>query len=651
MIKFNKILLFLSFLFLFTIAFSQAKSKYTTNQKAIKLYNDAIYDCSYRKFEDAEKKLNKAIGLDNNFLEAYCMLAEIKERNNDRVTALKYYYKAYEIDPNNDLSLCYKIATNSYRLGEYNSAKEYMDKFWKNSDTLKLKNTVVSKIKSFIDFSYISYNNPVDYNPISVGIGVNTEYDEYWPSLSIDEQTLVFTRLLPRNIKPTGNKMYDFQEDLFVSQRDIVTNDFQKAFPMQGTINTANNEGAQCISADGKTCVITCCNRPEGKGSCDLYIMFNRNGRWTVPENMKTVNTEHWESNPSLSADGKILYFSSGRPGGYGKKDIWKVRLDAKGNAIGKAENLGNIINTEDNDVSPFIHPDGKTLYFASDGHPGMGGQDIFFSRSDSNGKWQKPINMGYPINTIGEEQGLIVNAKGDLAMYASEKNSNNLDIFMFKIPLEIQPTTVTYIKGYIYNIKNKEKIGDADCVLINLETKEKENSMMSESITGEFLVAVPANNDYAFNVYKQGYLFYSENFSLKNIKNPSEPFLINIPLTPIEEGSTVILKNIFFEFNSFELLPESFAELGKLVEYMTNNSTIKIEIGGHTDNIGSKEYNKNLSENRAKAVYEYLINNGINKERLSYAGYDFSKNISTNETEEGRALNRRTEFKIISIK
>jgi outer membrane protein OmpA-like peptidoglycan-associated protein len=626
------------------------ESIYTNNKKALTLFDKAIYDQAQKKPEDAIIKLNKAIKLDTNFLEAYYMLAELLEKKNEKELAIKNYEKAFEIDSNFDVAISIKISINSYRVGDYNKAKQFMDYYIANSTERQKNSYNLEKIKEYIYFAYESYNNPVDFQPINLGEGVNTEFEEYWPSLSIDENTLVFTRLIPMRQNSKSTDPNDFQEDLFVSYRDIPTGNYQTAFPMPGIINTQLNEGAQCISGDGKICVITCCNRPEGKGSCDLYIMFNRNGRWTEPQNMKTVNTASWESNPSLSADAKTLYFASSRPGGFGKIDIWKININEKGIATSKAENLGNVINTDQNDVSPFIHPDGKTLYFSSDGHPGMGEQDIFFSKLDENNKWQKPVNIGYPINTKGEERSMIVNAKGNLAMYASTGNKNNLDIYKFDIPTKVQPTAVTYVKGYIYNKINQNRIPNALCELINLETNEKVISILSEEGNGEYFVALPVNNDYAFNVYKDGFLFYSENFSLKNHTNLSEPFHKNIPLSPIEEGLTVILKNIFFNFNSDELLPSSFVELGKLIEYLINNPKIKIEIGGHTDNIGNKEYNQQLSKRRAESVYKYLIDNGINKQRLTFAGYDFSIPIASNDTEEGRALNRRTEFKIISV-
>lgn len=650
MIKNLKIVIFIFCCCFVTLSHAQTKSKYTKSKSAIKLFDQAIFHMAKRENNDAIKKLNSAVGKDANFLEAYFVLAEIYEKDVELEKAVDNYEKAYAIDPNYDVLISLKLAINNYRLGRYIDAKKYIDVFFENADINQYKLYDVERMKTYIHFAADAYNNPVDFKPINLGDGVNTEYNEYWPSLSIDEEILVFTRLIPINPKHTRMDTDNFHEDLFVSMKDSKTGKYMTAKPMNGSVNSILNEGAQCISADGRICVITACNRPDGKGSCDLYIMFNRNGRWTEPENMTTVNSQSWDSNPSLSADGKTLYFASNRSGGIGKIDIWKIEIDNKGRAVGEAVNLGPTINTAYNDVSPCIHTDGRTLYFASEGHPGMGMLDLFWSKLDENNKWQTPVNMGYPINTNGEERSLIVNAKGDVAMYASSGEKGDLDIYYFNMPKEAKPISVTYVKGYVYDNKTNARL-QAKCELLDLETGNVIAEIFSDELSGEYMVSLPIDKDYAFNVSKEKYLFYSENFSLTNLANPEEPYIINIPLKPIEQGIAVVLKNIFFEFNSTKLLHESYVELNIVVDYMTMNPQMKIEIGGHTDNVGSKEYNKKLSKERAKSVYEYLISKGISKDRLSYEGYDFSIPIADNETEDGRAKNRRTEFKVVSIK
>ncbi|HOK37445.1 MAG TPA: OmpA family protein [Bacteroidales bacterium] len=647
----KKILLIYFLMLPCIILFSQEKSKYTTNKKAIKSFNKSVALMERHQNNAAVMEINKAVEIDPGFLEAWLLKAEIHDFLGDVWESYLAYKNVFEIDPFYDTGLCYKLAVLAYRAGEYSNAKQFIDFFYKNADTVKYLKYDFQRLKKYIYFADSAYNNPVPFTPINLGPGVNTHFDEYWPSLSIDEHVLVFTRQIPLNPNNSSRAQSNMHEDLFVSYYDPEFKMFGTAIPLPGNINTKLNEGAQCISGDGKTIVFTACNRPDGLGSCDLYIMFLVDGKWTAPKNMKTVNSPYWDSNPSLSADGRFLYFASGRPGGKGKTDIWVVEIDNQGNAVSPVFNLGDPLNTEYEEISPFIHPDGRTLYFASQGHPGMGDFDLFYSRRDEKtGKWSKPVNLGYPINTNGEERSLIVNARGDIALFASTKGKNDLDIYFFKIPEEIKPIATTYVTGYVYDIVTNQRL-EAICELIDLKTENLVSTVLSDAKTGEYMVSLPVDKDYAFNVDKRGYLFYSENFSLSNLETPDKPYVMNIPLQPLTEGVTVILKNIFFEFDSYELLPESFAELNKVLEYLNNNPGLVIEIGGHTDNRGSKAYNKTLSENRAKSVFDYLVSKGIDKKRLSYKGYDFSVPIATNDTEEGRALNRRTEFKVISNK
>ena len=330
--------------------------------------------------------------------------------------------------------------------------------------------------------------------------------------------------------------------------------------------------------------------------------------------------------------------------------DIWVATLSKSG-GFNPPVNLGDSINTPGDEFAPFIHPDGKTLYFSSNGHIGMGGHDIYMSRKDSTGKWSKPMNLGYPINTHNDEIGLIVNAKGDLAMFSSDRlGGKGCDIYTFDLYEKIKPVITTYVKGTVFNASDFKQKLKAKLVLIDLETQKTVEELYSADGTGAYMICLPVDKNYAFNASKEGFMFYSENFSLKDMKDPTKPYVMDIMLQPIKIDNKVVLKNIFYEFNSFELKHESTAELDKLIDFMKSNPSVKIEISGHTDNVGTKAYNQKLSEDRAKSVYTYLMNHTIAKERLSFKGYDFSQPIDTNDTEEGRAKNRRTEFKIVGL-
>ena len=311
-------------------------------------------------------------------------------------------------------------------------------------------------------------------------------------------------------------------------------------------------------------------------------------------------------------------------------------------------KNLGDTINTPRNESTPFIHSDNKTLYFSSDGHQGLGGEDIFVSQRDENGQWSKPRNIGYPINTKDEEASLIVSPSGKTAIFCSDREGGfgDLDLYQFELYSEARPLAVTYMKGVVTDQKTNAKLS-AQVKIIDVATGDEIASTSSDPVTGSFIISLPVNRNYALNVSKSKYLFYSDKIELQN-STPDKPFLVNIALKPIEVGESIVLKNIFFETGSAELKSESVAELTKLMQFMRRNAEVRIEISGHTDNVGSDSMNQKLSEERANAVADYLFNNGIDKQRVRSVGYGKTRPIDTNDTEQGRANNRRTMFEII---
>ena len=624
-----------------------AQNYHSKSRKAIRLFESSVELANNRQRKEAVDKCYKALDIDSTFLEAHVLLSEIYRYSGQDKEMVYHLTKAVNIDPHFEIEYFYTLSEAEYRMGLYEEALAHLDFFIDNENLDEKNSKKIQRIHDMIAFSIYAINHPVPFDPVNLGPGINTQFDEYWPSLTADEETLVVTRLIPGT--EYGMAGGNYQEDLFVSH--LKDGEYLHAYKMPGSMNSEMNEGAQCISSDGQMCIITACNRSGGKGSCDLYLSYRNGQYWSEPINLGgMVNSRSWESNPSLSADGRHLYFASNRTGGLGQMDIWVVELDKNGFPTKPAMNIGEPINTTYNDCSPFIHPDGRSLYFASDGHIGMGDYDLFLSRMDYNAQWGEPKNLGYPINTKGEERSMIVNAKGDMAMFASARQrGRGLDIYKFSLNEDVKPITVTYVKGYVYDSITGNRLS-AKCELIDLETEIIIAEEQSEKVSGEYLVCLPVDRNYAFNVSKEGYLFYSENFSLADLEDPSEPIIMNIPLQPIKEGVTVVLKNIFFEFNKYDLKSNSYAELNKVLAFMLHNPHIQIEIGGHTDNVGAKEFNKTLSTNRAKSVYNYLISNGIEASKLSYKGYDFSMPIASNDTEEGRALNRRTEFKIVGI-
>lgn len=622
-----------------TQAFSQTYS--TKSKRAIKYFEQALNNYRLGDYEEALYWTTEAIDKDNDFVEAHLLEGEIYTDTAKPREAAKSFSEVIRIAPDYDIKVYFRRAQAYLKFKEFAKATADIQKIEQNTQYAAKYRNEIDGMKQQIEFMKYAIAHPVQYELHNLGDSINTENDEYWPSLTIDEKILIFTRLVPTNVS------YIKQEDFYISRKK--EDKWIRAKNMGRPMNTKGNEGAQSISANGKLFVYTVCDRPDAN-SCDLYVSYKDGNRWTTPKNIGApVNTRFWESQPSVSADGRTIYFVSNRPGTYGGMDIWYTTRNEK-NQWNSPKNMGTNINTSGNETSPFIHPDDHTLYFASTGHIGMGGSDIFKSSKTNNG-WSSPQNLGYPINTEENETGLIVNTEGMLAYIASNRQGGNggLDLYWFELPPEAQPNPVTYIQGKVYDAETNKPL-QAELKLVKVESAEQIATTTSDYKDGEYLMVLPLGNEFAFHVEHPGYMFFSENFALKNLyqaQNELKSYLLDIPLQPIKKGSKVILKNVFFDTDKYSLKQKSYTELNKLVQFLTLNPSVKIEIGGHTDNAGTTEHNKTLSQNRAKTVYEYLIEQGISAKRLSYNGYGETQPVATNETKEGRALNRRTEFKI----
>ncbi len=646
--KLNKIILLLLMMILLSnLSFAQSGIKYSSkSKKAVKYYEEATHFYDLYNNTACIESLSKAVKEDSNFLEAYYLLAAVYKDKKEIDNAINAYEKAIAIDENFYPGALYAVANIQLSNGRYENAginfEKYLDQ--KAEPILKLK--AARKALEIIDFAMYQMAHPVPFNLVNMGSNINSKNDEYLPAITADEQTLVITVCQPKNDQSIS-QANNLQEDFYISHK--VNGQWTKVENMGPPLNTPGNEGAQCISPDGQQIYFTACNRDDGYGSCDIYYTHKVGNAWTTPVNLgEPVNTSAWESQPSISSDGKTLYFTSARQGGKGGMDIWKTMLNDEGK-WGVPIDLGDSINTRYDEVSPFIHPDNQTLYFSSDGRLGMGGKDIYYSRKNALGEWGRPVNIGYPINTYADEVNLVVNAKGDLAYFSSNKPGGygKLDLYSFELYPEARPLAVNYLKGKVYDKENMRNL-EAKFELINLETGEVVVQSKSNALSGEFLLCLPVNKNYALNISKDGYLFYSENFSLEGNHSEMKPFLKDLPLQPIQIGESVVLRNIFFETDNYELKPESKIELTKLLAFLKQNPRMKIEISGHTDHTGTEKYNLSLSENRAKSVYDYLIANAVTPTRLTYKGYGWVKPVDSNDTEIGKANNRRTEFKVI---
>lgn len=620
----------------------------TTSKKAVKAYEQGRLYMGIRDFELAAEEMIKAINIDPAFIEPYLILGDIYEDMGNIPESIKYYNGAININPGLYPDMLYIVAIKEMSIGSYEEAKMHLEKYLLYPESIeKLEN--INKMLKNCDFAIKAMQNPVSFKPVNMGQDVNSQYPEYFPCLTVDDKTLLFTR------KIVDTETRRVHEDFYISE--FIDNRWTRSRNLGPPINTLFNEGAPTLSADGRILIFTACEYygdygPErnGYGSCDLFFTQRIGDEWMRPRNMgNPINTVNWETQPSYSSDGKTLYFVRGKRGRAQEKgqDIYMTEVGEDG-YWKEPVKLNDNINTPGTEESVYIHPDGQTLYFSSDGHTGMGGLDLFVSRKDENGNWGKAVNLGYPVNTWNDENSLLVSADGNLAYFASNRQGSygDLDLYYFELDENFRPQPLTYMKGKVYDIETGKPLY-AKFELIELKTGNVIVESSSDHIKGEFMISIPTNRNYALNVSSEGYLFYSDNFKLEGEYSDVDPFLKNVPLQPVRIGEKVVLRNIFFETDKYDLKSESRIELNKLIEFLEQNPAISIEISGHTDSVGGAEYNQELSDNRAKAVYDYLVEHGIDSSRMTYKGYGLNLPVDTNETSEGRARNRRTEFKI----
>ncbi|MDD4703273.1 MAG: OmpA family protein [Bacteroidales bacterium] len=638
------LLLFLLILFSFQPIFSQ------TNPKAEKEFKKALDFLNKSKDDKAIEYLNKALSIDPNYPDALLCMAEIyynqsQDMDSTKLLAFPYYKKLVEISPDYDINAHTRLG--EFYLFEYDTEKAEnhlnyaLSKYKSPKDNKKIELTQ-RKLKQLVYMQY-ALKHPVEFKPENMGRNINDEHDQYLPTLTADEQTFIFTSLIPDTID-FGLRI-QMVEDFFETNK--VEGKWEKAKKMPTPFNSLENEGALSISPDGRTAYFTRCNARDGFGSCDLYYSERIGRRWTEPKNMGgVVNSSGWDSQPTIASDGRTLFFVSNRYGGKGQNDIWYTYKQDNGRWR-KPINLDSTINTPGNEMYPFIHPSNTTLYFSSDYHAGMGGMDIFYANI-VNGRFTPPQNIGYPVNTSSDETSFIVSPSGKKAIFSAELKGGfgGKDLYEFDLHQSAQPTPVVYMKGKTFD-KQTNKPLEVRFEVKNLNTSQLTASSVSDPQTGEYLVVLPLGVDYALSAWADGYLFYSENFQLADT-NKTNSYQKDIFLTPIQEGESVVLNNIFFKTNSAELESSSISELNTLVELLSKNENISIEISGHTDNVGTATYNLELSTKRAQSVKAYLESKRIASYRLTAIGYGQTKPIAENASEEGRAKNRRTEFKII---
>ncbi len=638
---FNRIIAFtfLSF-FVFQFAFSQVVTYDKASKRAKEQYDEAYDLYATGRAKNAIEALKQLTSSNSNFIDAWYLLGVLQiEVARNYPAAVSALEKANQLNPDFKNELCYQLGRAYFFNQQYEKSKEALNRCKGKTLSIQDEAQVNQYLKS-ADFAVVALQNPKKFQPKNLGKGVNTPLDELMPTVTADERYLYYTRV--------DRSGYMLEENIYVSQD--VRGEWDSARMVESPISLYSyNDGATCISPSGKYLFFTSCERPGGYGNCDIWFAARNETGFERPRNMgNKINTPGKDIQPSISADGRTLYFASNRKGGYGGLDIWYSTLQDD-YSWSEPKNLGPLINTQFDEERPFIHPDDNTLYFSSDGLPGFGASDFFVSRRLPNGEWGRPENLGYPINGPGDEIGIVISADGRTAYFASEREGGfgGMDLYSFETDDSYKPNYVTYVKGKVFDSESKA-ILKANLQLFDVETG-KLYATLSTDAKGEFLITLPSGKDFALEAMKDGYLFHSLHFSLKEVKQ-GDPFNVSVPLQKIKEGQTIVLNNVFFETNLYTLKNTSQSELNVLVDLMNKNPTLRIEIGGHTDNSGTASANQMLSENRAKSVADFLVSKGIAVGRITYKGYAATKPVADNSTEKGKAQNRRTEVLVVGI-
>lgn len=639
--------------------------------KCMKLQEQAYMEYESAEFDKSIKTIAKAIKCDPSYASNYALQANLYETTGDTAAAIKAHKNCLKYDSLYQASYYY-YAAYLFRLKRYQEALSVINGYYNVpkmvgykpkqngasaalSDKVgRLKASVEMAVKESLDLAVMKIQN--------MGPSINSKYNEYWPGMPINANMFVFTRLVE------GENRASMQEDFFMSVKVSVADTtavpryaWSKAKRAPGKINTWENEGTTSVYMGpslNEELYFTVCNQ-GGFGSCDLFvskiiqsaasgaaleIQNNNLKMWGPRSNVgEAVNSASWDAQPSVSGDGQMLIFASSRPGGFGGKDLW-VSRKVRGRWT-SPKNLGPKINTSSDEEAPFIHYDGRTLYFSSNGHPGYGGHDLFITRLDDQDQWSKPTNLGVGVNTESDDVGFYVDALAEKAYFASARPGGfgGLDIYEMYLPEKFKPAPVSYLRGMVLDAENKSPLV-ARVRLVDLTTQK----IIFEDSIQQFLIPIIPGKNYALHSSRSGYLFDSRNFQPTQTEL-NNPFEVTALLSPLKVDQVITLNNIFFDIDKFDLKVESEVELKTMLWLMNSNPKMKLEISGHTDNTGSEVHNKELSQNRALAVKNYLINAGIKSDRIVSKGYGSSKPAASNDSEEGRAKNRRIEARILA--
>ncbi|WP_026351221.1 OmpA family protein [Hymenobacter aerophilus] len=628
------------------LAAAQARLS-STNTKARSLWDKAQAHAKGRDFTKALETLDQLTQKFPSLGEPYLLRGSLLKAMGENQAAFEAYRTGLPKLPvdaarTNDYYMLGELAIS---FGDYATAADAFQKYLKLAP--KGQRNIAQARRQLLncEFAAKAMATPTGPEPTRLPEPLNTFRFQYFPVLTADSRFLLFTG------RPTAGS----DENLYVSRQNP---DGTMGAPssISPAINTSFNEGAGAISGDGKTLVFASCDRANSVGNCDLYISRRTGNTWSKPENLgRNVNSPEWDSQPTLSADGRTLYFTSMRRGGQGQEDIYVTTLDEQGNWT-PARNVGAPINTPGKDMAPFIHASGTTLYYVTDGLVGMGGLDIYRCELAPDGKWEAPRNLGYPLNTFENEASLFIssdNRRGFCSRWRTaepgvkRQRDQPVELYSFEAPASVRAReTSTYAQGRVYDAVTKKPIA-ADVQLYDLNTNELVQYVNSDAETGEYTVVLNEGRQYAMYAAADKYLMRSLSFDYSS-RRSFDPLTLDLYLDPVGTGRSVVLNNLFFDVGQYELKPKSRTELNRLVSFMKQYPAIQVEVSGHTDDIGSDDDNLVLSQNRAKSVYRYLLSQGVEAARLRFKGYGEARPLAPNDSEENRQQNRRIELRIL---
>ena len=621
-----------------------------TNTKARGLLEKAQEQVKERDFVKAVATLNQLNEKFPSFGDAFLLKGSLLKAVGDNRGALTAYREGLSKVPAD------QVHASEYQLlgdlalsyGEYQTALDAYKQLMKVAPKTQKNMPKSQRQLLTCEFALEAIKHPVGEAPVPLPSPLNTFKFQYFPALTADNRFLLFT----------GRPAASSGEDLYVSRQNK-DGSMGEPVPISPAINSSYNEGAGTIAGDGKTLVFASCDRPKAIGNCDLYISRRTGNNWSTPVNLGlNVNSTEWDSQPSLSADGRTLYFTSTRRGGQGQEDIYVTSLQPDGN-WSPAQNLGTPVNTPGKDMAPFIHASSTTLYYVTDGLVGMGGLDVFRCERNAAGTWSEPRNLGYPLNTFENEASLFItsdNQKGFCSRTRATQEppggyrlarERPVELFGFAVPPPVKAReTSTYTQGRVFDAITKKPL-KAEVKLYDLDTDVLTQFVTSDPEYGDYTVVLNEGHHYAMYAAADKYLLKSLSFDYSSQRS-FNPLSLDIYLEPVRSGRSVVLNNLFFDTNKFELKLQSRTELNRLVEFLRQYRDVQIEVSGYTDNVGSPESNLQLSQRRAQSVVEYLSSHGISVNRLRSKGYGEGHPLAANDTEGRRQLNRRIELHIL---